>query len=270
MMRSSLLSFRSWGMVFVLAVVLWPGMAFSDETVCIQCHSGQGGHLEEPVLLWKNSIHAANGNSCHGCHGGDPTDFGMAMSPQRGFVGVPEPDDIPAFCGRCHVGVLEDYKDSAHGQALGAGGPNCVTCHGSHGVKKASSDLINAEDCSRCHEYGRAENIKAAIVETDQVIDGLEQSLAKLYRVGIDTEGLKGAVFAERNRFHRIFHSVDVEKVKEHTGDVQSKLENVGRQIAGIEGELFNRKLIGGGVVALFLLSGVVAWLVRKTYEEDE
>jgi len=31
---------------------------------------------------------AANGISCHDCHGGDPTDYEMAMTPERGFAGT--------------------------------------------------------------------------------------------------------------------------------------------------------------------------------------
>ena len=60
------------------------------ETVCIQCHGAQPGRLGEPVKLWRDSIHAENGISCNDCHGGDPKDLANAMSPARGFLGVPK------------------------------------------------------------------------------------------------------------------------------------------------------------------------------------
>ena len=103
------------------------GASSPPEIVCIQCHSTLPGKYGEPVRLWRGSIHEANGIACNSCHGGDPRDSSKAMSPERGFVGAPKEADIPAFCGRCHVGVLKEYLSSRHGQSLGTGGPTCVT-----------------------------------------------------------------------------------------------------------------------------------------------
>ncbi|NIQ97816.1 MAG: cytochrome C [Desulfuromonadales bacterium] len=251
-------------------ILLSCGAAGAQQTVCIECHAGQPGSLGEPVSLWRGSIHAANGNSCHGCHGGDPTDYAMAMSPERGFIGVPQDEEIPEFCGRCHVGVQEDYTDSAHGQALGEGGPQCVTCHNAHDVQKATPDLINREDCSRCHEYGRAEEIKAAVVDTDQHISSLEEDLADLHRLGIATKELEGQLFSLRNRFHRLFHSVDVELVRAKTAEIKDGLDKVAKRVGAIEEKLSRRKMAGGVIVALLALAGVLATLIRKTYQEEE
>lgn len=247
-----------------------PARAQEEETVCIQCHGSQPGRLGKPVGLWQQSIHAANGISCHSCHGGDPTDFAMAMSPERGFIGVPKEDEIPDFCGRCHVGVKEDYLQSAHGQALGVGGPQCVTCHGNHHVVAVSPELINPQDCTRCHDYGRADEIKSAVVETDRIISDLEHSLAALHRVGIVTREMQGELFSLRNDFHRLFHSVDVEKVRNQTAGFQQELGKIRDRVTAIEGELRRRKLWGGGVVALLVLGGVLALLLHKTYLEEE
>ena len=253
----------------LLLLLLLPGTLFAEETVCIQCHGGQTGPLGEPVDLWRQSVHAANGISCHDCHGGDPTDFAMAMSPERGFIGVPADEEIPAFCGRCHVGVKEDYLQSAHGQALGAGGPQCVTCHGNHAVKTATPDLINPQDCSRCHDYGRAGEIKAAVVETDQRIADLEAALKGLYRLGIATSEMQGELFSLRNEFHRLFHSVDVEKVRGQTASFQQELDRIGGDVTAIENELVRRKMWGGGVVVLLVLGGILAMLLHKAYMEE-
>lgn len=253
-----------------LAVGLLASPVAAQETVCLQCHGGQQGRLGEPVPQWRESIHAANGNSCHGCHGGDPSDMANAMSPERGFVGVPADDDIPAFCGRCHVGVLEDYLKSAHGQALGSGGPQCVTCHGNHAVKKASLELINQEDCSRCHEYGRAEELKAAMAETEGRFVALELDLTDLKQRGQDIKTLQEGLFATRNEFHRLFHSVDVDKVKEQAAGFQGKIWEMDGKVGAIREELSNRKLWGGIVTGLLVLAGVLFSLLRKTYQEEE
>lgn len=266
------LTIRCLFLSMLAALTLCPAAARAQaqETVCIQCHGGQEGRLGEPVGQWKESIHAQNGISCHSCHGGDPTDFAMAMSPERGFIGVPDEDKIPEFCGRCHVGVKEDYLESAHGQALDSGGPQCVTCHGNHAVQKASIELINAEDCSRCHEYGRADRIKQALAETDQMITGLESELAQLHRVGIATKGMQDQIFAARNRFHRLFHSVDVDRIQQETAGVQDELGKVDERVQAYHAEFANRRLWGGGVTVVLVLMGVLFMLLRKTYHDEE
>lgn len=259
------------GACLLLATLLIPQSSWAKESTCLQCHGAQSGQLGEPVPLWRESIHAANGISCHDCHGGDPTLMSQeAMSPERGFVGAPVETAIPDFCGRCHVGVKDDYLQSAHGQALGSGGPQCVTCHGNHKVMTASPDLINPQDCTRCHSYGRAEDIKAAVVATDQMIGSLSDNLSGLHRLGIDVKELRGKLFSLRNEFHRLFHSVDVDRVREKTADFQERIGQIRQEEETIQTMLHRRKLVGGGVAALLVLAGVLAALIRGSYHEEE
>jgi len=269
---------RSLIWILVVVLILPPLTSAAEEgattaapqTVCLQCHGGMEGRLGEPVGLWDKSIHKNNGISCHDCHGGDPTDFAMAMSPERGFLGAPEKDEIPAFCGRCHIGVKDDYLASKHGQALGKGGPQCVTCHGNHAVVKANLDLINDKDCTRCHSFERAARIKAALTETDKIISGLESDLDGLHRLGFSVKELRGKVFGKRNEFHRLFHSVEVERVNKGTAEVQKALGEVATEVAGIHADLGQRKLWGGIAIVLLLIAGVLSLLLRKTYHDEE
>jgi hypothetical protein len=244
--------------------------AQQEETVCIQCHGGLPDALGAPVAAWRESIHAANGISCHDCHGGDPTDFAMAMSPERGFIGVPEYVEVPEFCGRCHVGVLEDYQKSAHGLALHNGGAQCVVCHSNHAVQKASLDLINPDSCSRCHSYDRAEEIKGILADTDGRIGTMETDLTKLGKLGMDVEALQGQLFDLRNRFHRAFHTVKVERVKAQTGEVLGDLDQLREKVSEINARLGQRKLWGGVAIGLLVLAGILFLLMRKSYEEQE
>ncbi|TYO96340.1 hypothetical protein EDC39_11446 [Geothermobacter ehrlichii] len=270
---------KSWILTLPLLFLLaLPALAAEDEggaagpakTVCQQCHGGMQGRLGAPVGDWEHSVHRENGISCHDCHGGDPTDFAMAMSPDRGFLGAPEEAEIPAFCGRCHIGVRDDYLDSKHGRALGEGGPQCVTCHGNHAVQRASLALINDKDCTRCHSFGRAARIRAALASTDNKIDDLEKAIDALRRVGIAVKPLRGKVFSARNNFHRLFHTVDVDRVHEGTASVQAELDKVAGRIAEIRSELSTRKLWGGITVVLLLVAGVLSLLLRKTYQDEE
>lgn len=253
-----------------LVVLFLCGPSLAEDTVCLQCHGGQEGRLGAPVGLWQTSVHAANGISCHDCHGGDPTDFGMAMDPSNGFLGVPEYAEIPAFCGRCHLGVREDYAVSAHGKALERGGPQCVVCHGNHAVQTATIELINEQNCGRCHSYDRAAKIKDAIGQTEATLQQLEGQLGELHRVGIATEKISGQLFASRNDFRRLFHTVNVEKMAAETAGFAARLGKVDAQISEIKAELSQRKLIGGLVVLLLLAGGCIAMLIRKSYHEEE
>ncbi|KIH77287.1 hypothetical protein SAMN05660860_02118 [Geoalkalibacter ferrihydriticus] len=262
--------------LLALAVTLWlvflSGAAMADEGSCIGCHAGLPGKQgEESIAQWRDSIHHRHGVFCVSCHGGDPTLMTMeAMSPERGFVGVPEEGDVPAFCGRCHVGVEEDYHNSAHGQALGAGGPECVTCHGSHAVQIATIELINPQDCSRCHDYGRAGELRSAMEQTEIMIVDLEGELEKLHRHGVATDVLEGRLFALRNDFHRLLHSVDVDKVRRRTADFRLKLGDIQNEVDHHRAELGQRKLIGAGVVVLLLIASVLFGQLYRNYREQE
>lgn len=256
----------------VIAVSLWmmPAALLAADTVCIECHAGQPGSLGEPVALWRTSVHAENGISCHDCHGGDPTDYAMAMDPSKGFLGAPDYADVPEFCGRCHVGVAEEYQAGAHGQAIDSGAAQCVVCHGNHAIQRANLDLINEDACSQCHSYERAALIRLSLVETDTLIAATEVDLDRLYRLGFAVDEMEDGLFNQRNRFHRIFHGVDVERVRQETTEVQAEVGKIGDEVAKIDSTLGERKLWGSVVISLFILAGVIFLLVRKAYEEEE
>jgi hypothetical protein len=102
------------------------------------------------------------------------------------------------------------------------------------------------------------------------MIADLEHSLEALHRVGIATKEMRGELFSLRNDFHRLFHSVDVEKVRSQTADFQQKLGKIRIHSTAIEEELARRKLWGGGVVALLVLGGILALLLHKAYLDEE
>ena len=258
------------GSLLILFALLLPAASFAaepQEIVCIQCHSAMPGKLGEPVKLWKGSIHAENGIACNACHGGDPRDAANAMSPARGFLGAPKEAAIPAFCGRCHVGVLKDYLASAHGKMLAKRGPTCVTCHSNHLVVKASLEIINEKRCSQCHSFERARLIRDAMQETEAMIVAMDKRIAAYKGQGTDTEGLEKGLFAVRNRFHTLFHNVDVGMVKKESAGIQADLKKIQDQLAALDDARQNRKLAGAGGIAAMLLLALFAHLLRKTYD---
>lgn len=237
------------------------------ETVCIQCHGALPGNLGAPVAQWRKSIHAANGISCNSCHGGDPKDAPMAMSPARGFLGAPKENDIPSFCGRCHPGVLKDYLSSAHGRALGQGGPTCVTCHGNHEVLKASLELINEKSCTRCHSYERAKAIREAMLQTEGFIVDIDRRITNYEALGVNTDRMKKTLFSVRNRFHTLFHDVDVARVKSQSAQINAELGKLDKELKVIEDTRAKRRMAGGVVVFAMLILAFLCHMMKKTYD---
>lgn len=239
----------------------------APEIVCVQCHSQLPDRLGAPVDLWKKSVHAENGIACNGCHGGDPNNAADAMNRTRGFLGVPKGNDIPAFCGRCHVGVLKDYLASPHGRALGKGGPTCVTCHSNHLVKKASIDIINEKTCSQCHSFERARVIKGAMQQTESRIVGIQGRIDLIKAQGIDTERMEKGLFSSRNRFHSLFHEVNVNKVTQESQLINVELVKQEKELSAIDEVKKKRKIAGGVVVAGLLGIAALLRLLKKTYD---
>ncbi|HZV81076.1 MAG TPA: cytochrome c3 family protein [Geobacteraceae bacterium] len=258
------------GALFAVALLFTPVAAMAaagGQIVCITCHGTLPGKFGEPVKLWQGSIHAENGIACNGCHGGDPADAANAMSPARGFLGAPKELDIPAFCGRCHVGVEKDYRASAHGRALGRGGPTCVTCHGNHRVVKASLELINEKSCSRCHSFERARLIREAMRETEGLIAAIDGKIAAFHRRGVDTDKLEKGLFALRNSYRSLFHNVDVELVRKESARIQGELQGLDKAVQGLDDAQRMRKLAGAAAVAGALLAALLFHLLKKSYD---
>lgn len=257
------------GFALLLLMTFLPVAQGQANTVCLQCHTPQPGKGGAPVKAWRGSIHEENGISCHNCHGGDPKDSANAMSPARGFLGVPTETGIPQFCGRCHVGILDEYLKSAHGMALGKGGPTCVTCHGSHSVMKATLELINEKSCSRCHTYERAAAIKEAMRQTEGLISEIGRKIDRFKGEGVDTDAQEKSLFAMRNRYHRLFHNVDTDKVKGESGQIRQQLGTIDQALAEIDERNHRRKIAGAFVVAGLLTAALLFYLLKRTFDDS-
>ena len=157
------------------SVVGPPGKSAADR--CTACHRElDDERLKTPALAAGSDVHHAQGVTCAGCHGGDPTsdEPEVAMDPKKGFLGKLEPTRIPEMCGSCHSNAsfmlryapniptdqLAQYRTSKHGQALAKGDAKvavCSSCHGAHGVlppSDARSPVYPSrivETCGACH-----------------------------------------------------------------------------------------------------------------------
>ncbi|MBI5500489.1 MAG: hypothetical protein HY907_09610 [Deltaproteobacteria bacterium] len=132
---------------------------------CARCHSNPGlteqNRIKQPNAAreYLESIHARGligmglvvAPSCNDCHG---------VHDIRRDTDEHAPihrDNIPATCGKCHVGVREVYALSIHGvlEAKGdARAPVCTTCHTVHGISDPTTQkfkLESDERCGKCH-----------------------------------------------------------------------------------------------------------------------
>ena len=118
------------------------------DTLCAQCHDGEGTAPHVPQEKIKNSVHKAI--ACASCH----SDVD------------PKLEDRPCAkahrvdCAHCHSAFGAQYAQSVHGQALEAGtrdAPHCSTCHGAHDIQlhldETSPTFKSAIPslCGRCH-----------------------------------------------------------------------------------------------------------------------
>lgn len=243
-------------------------------SVCIDCHNSD---LMKPGFLkiyqeWKESWHAQNNVSCYNCHGGDPKDVANAMSPERGFVGVPKPTAVPEFCGKCHIAISKDYLASGHGKALmtKGTGPNCVTCHGAHDVQKAQLSIINEKLCSKCHSYERAQLMKEALFGTEEKISAISGELQTIRSNGLDVENEAKTLFRTQAQYRALFHTVDVNLVKSQTASFNARLDTLQEKTQALLQELAYRRNFAGFLLLLFAAMGIVAFFLSKSYNRSD
>lgn len=159
---------------FILFLILIPVLHFAQtDDQCFICHL----ELDDAnANLYKADIHHLKGISCASCHGGDATsdDMDIAMSEEKGFIGVPARVERYQVCVNCHadqnkmqqVGSklptdqFDKLKNSVHFQTtFNNQGPitDCITCHSVHNIKKVSDPSSKVYPtnitalCGDCH-----------------------------------------------------------------------------------------------------------------------
>ncbi|HZJ02797.1 MAG TPA: cytochrome c3 family protein [Thermoleophilia bacterium] len=162
---------RRWLVLLLCVVALTLGLvgpaAARDREGCLICHGdpnfvdttpveGQDPSLYVDPETFAQSVHA--NNACSTCH--------------RGFVlTIPQHqiDATKSFkqvaieaCESCHPEAFMQYQTSTHAKFYyqNDAGPICISCHGSHGIRRVrlgqeSADFkmsMARDSCGRCHE----------------------------------------------------------------------------------------------------------------------
>jgi predicted CXXCH cytochrome family protein len=162
---------------------------------CLSCHQELDDELLIPAQNYVNDIHYKMNITCSGCHGGDATtdDDEIAMSKEKGFIGVPKRIERYKICTSCHsdeqkmkryssniqVDQYKKLENSVHFQPSNNNeGPiaDCVTCHSVHDIKSVDDPGSKVYPtkvvklCGSCHSNANFMKNYNASLPVDQVI----------------------------------------------------------------------------------------------------
>jgi hypothetical protein len=249
----------------------WAERPAVEQNVCLDCHDSNLMTPEYRAIVteWRKSWHYQNGVSCQGCHGGDPRNAAKAMAPESGFVGVPKPKEVPKFCGKCHIGIMQTYLESDHGKALmtTGRGPNCLVCHGdAHKIQKANIEIIRPQLCGVCHSYDRARTIKASLLLTEQKMNEISAGLKTLKAGLIATQEEQQALFQTQAAFRTLFHTVDVNLVRKQTAEFTKKLDVINQQVQQGFQELRFRQNFAVFLMLILVALAITIFLLSRKY----
>jgi len=100
-------------------------------------------------LLANGLLVSASCSDCHGIH---------AIKTNSDPSSLLSRNKIPETCGKCHIGVKNQYLKSIHGQLWEKNDsrvPICTTCHPTHQITTTATkkfQLEGIEECGNCHE----------------------------------------------------------------------------------------------------------------------
>jgi predicted CXXCH cytochrome family protein len=219
------------------------------------------GQLREPVRLARADVHAGIG--CTGCHGGDGSAKTGREAHAKGFdSGALDSAGIAALCGRCHKEPAANYLKGPHQLTASAPRrPDCTTCHGAHGVQKASVTLIAEPLCSSCHTVAQARRIGKALGDAEREVSALDAQLASTGNHAAERAQLKEA----RSQLRGLAHALDLFTITRTAANTLSLVDEVRAKALPKEGAKdWGRRLrIAGIAFAAAMLLVAALWGLR-------
>lgn len=237
---------------------------------CIDCHRDlEDKRLSEPVTLWSESVHAKVGNTCDGCHGGDPDDSGKnSMAAENNFYAAPKKEEIVEFCGKCHKELSENFMTSGHGET---GEQTCIGCHGTHTIRRISIDIIKEDLCSGCHEYESAKELKNILMGLHKNFQ-LAESRLQLVK-GFPTDPVRKdlkKIWKDLRQVRMISHTFDVSQVEDEAKKVNASIMEVHREIERLAKIAGDRGFWGYITILIFIGLAILTYFYNKQSRELE
>jgi len=119
--------------------------------------------------------------------------------------------------------------------------------------------------CTKCHTYERAKVMKQALFQTENKIEELEKNLEELKSEGLYPVTDERNLFSTQAAFRALFHTVDVNLVKDRTDEFTSRLDQIDKNIQTTNRELKFRKNFSAFLLLSFAGMGIVVFLLNKT-----
>ncbi len=247
--------------------------------LCAKCHADRKFMAPyelatDQVSKWKKSSHGkafVEGNpkapTCTGCH-----------SPHAGKL--PGSVAVAALCDRCHQDQRELFLQSPHAKAFRRLGlPECVPCHGDHGVSHESwlGSMSPDSACSRCHSKDKepkrvAEEIGRLLREVDEKSRRAELAVKDARQSGLyvpDASLTLERLHTARIKLTSDIHTLDLEKITDEVATVEPiaddthRLVNRAREERQIERRGYYAALALAGLLFLLLVTKA-AQLARR------
>ena len=262
--------FVLFGLSVTTPATVWSAFKQEAPNSCIDCHKTlDDKRLSRPVQLWENSVHAEVGNTCDGCHGGDPADpTDNAMSIENNFYAAPKQEDIGIFCGKCHQELADNFMTSAHGIT---NEQTCIDCHGSHTIRRISIQIINAETCSGCHEYAEAEKLRTLLYSMHRKFkDSLDRLIqVKGFPLKPEQKDLS-KIWKKLRQVRMISHTFDMPRIQEEAAAVDAMLEEVSGEIDRLHEMMEKRSRWATVTVLIFIGLAFLAFLYYRQNRDFE
>ena len=129
-------------------------------------------------------------------------------------------------------------------------------------------DIISEQHCSQCHSYERAKDMKQALFMVESKLNTINTNLKRLKVFGIATDRQEKAYFRNHAGFRTLFHSIDVDAVREKSSDYTRNLEIIEGEISKSFKQLAFRRNFSAYLFLVFIGLSIVVYLLSKSYEQ--
>jgi hypothetical protein len=198
---------------------------------CASCHQKETAAV---FTLFARSTHGQAGKSCSSCHGGDLSATDRQTAHGAGFVGKPTVPEQLRMCGNCHRAQMVAFRGSRHAAGAQPGQrPDCVQCHGAHGVGVRPADFSLPYYCSGCHGLEYLPALPSQWRDMLAVSDEIRNSIREREDSGRHPSSeLISRAKDIRRQIAGVVHATDLQAGIEKSADIVKQGEAVKKAVA--------------------------------------
>jgi len=247
-------------------------------TLCSGCHADKQRMSKYDIRIdqfdkWQKSVHGeaflagnAGAPTCTGCHGAH------ASNP-------PDASSVARACRRCHEDEMQLFEQSPHSQGFRKRGlGQCVVCHGSHDVPRASALMVGVGPdavCTKCHSHDEkprqvASDISVLLRGASERAAEARSAVARATAAGLRVAGAAYAldqVATTEMRVRDVVHTLDPARVQALVADIDRSVAETLTLVSNAEHA--RRAERRGYYVALALAALLLVTLTLKALQLD-